>query len=77
VRAVVERRVAKGRTAVLCSHAPVLPEILEQIAEATGSPNGGRMTRAGILGTAEFAVVHLSVQAPHKILAIETHSAPE
>lgn len=77
VREVVDRRVGKGRTTVLCSHAPVLPEILEQIAEATGSPNGARMTRAGILGTAEFAVVHLAAKAPHRILAIETHSAPE
>lgn len=77
VREVIDRRVSKGRTTVLCSHAPVLPEILEQIAEATGSPNGGRMTRAGILGTAEFTVVHLSAKAPHHILAIETHSAPE
>jgi 8-oxo-dGTP diphosphatase len=77
VREIVDRRVVKGRTTVLCSHAPVLPEILEQIAEATGSPNGGRMTRAGILGTAEFTVVHLAAKAPHRILAIETHAAPE
>lgn len=77
VREVVDRRVAKGRTTVLCSHAPVLPEIIEQIAEATDSPNGARMTRAGILGTAEFTVVHLAAKAPHHILAIETHSAPE
>lgn len=77
IRAVVDRRLAKGRTTVLCSHAPVLPEILEQIAEATGSPNGGRMTRAGILATAEFTVVHVARQAPHRILAIETHAAPE
>lgn len=77
LREVVERRIAKGRTTVLCSHAPVLPEILEQIAEATSSPNGGRMTRAGILGTAEFAVVHLAAKAPHRILAIETYAAPE
>jgi 8-oxo-dGTP diphosphatase len=77
VREVIDRRIRKGRTTVLCSHAPVLPEILEQIAEATGSPNGGRMTRAGILGTAEFAVVHLAAASPHRILAIETHSAPE
>lgn len=77
LREIVDRRLAKGRTTVLCSHAPVLPEILEQIAEATGSPNGGRMTRAGILGTAEFAVVHLSAKAPHRILAVETHAAPE
>jgi 8-oxo-(d)GTP phosphatase len=77
IRALVEKRLAKGRTTVLCSHAPVLPEILEQIAEATGSPNGGRMTRAGILGTAEFTVVHLAAAAPHRILALETHAAPE
>jgi hypothetical protein len=55
----------------------VLPELLEQIAEATGSPNGARMTREGILGTAEFVVVHLAKQAPHRILAMETHAAPE
>lgn len=77
IRELVDRRLAKGRTTVLCSHAPVLPEILEQIAEATGSPNGGRMTRAGILATAEFAVVHLAAKAPHRILAIETHAVPE
>ena len=77
IREVVERRLAKGRTTVICSHAPVLPELLEQIAEATGSPNGGRLTRAGILATAEFAVVHLAAAAPHRILAIETHSVPE
>jgi 8-oxo-dGTP pyrophosphatase MutT (NUDIX family)/phosphohistidine phosphatase SixA len=77
VREIVDRRLAKGHTTVLCSHAPVLPEILEQIAEATGSPNGGRMTRAGILGTAEFTVVHVAAKAPHRILAIETHASPE
>ncbi|MCU1474561.1 NUDIX domain-containing protein [Amnibacterium sp.] len=77
IRALVDKRIAKGRTTLLCSHAPVLPEILEQIAETTGSPNGGRMTRAGILGTAEFTVVHLSATEPHRILAIETHSVPE
>ena len=75
IREVVDKRLAKGRTTVLCSHAPVLPEIIEQIAEATGSPNGARMTRAGILATAEFAVVHVAAVAPHRILAIETHSA--
>ena len=77
IRALVDRRLEKGRSTLFCSHAPVLPEILEQIAEATGSANGGRMTRAGILATAEFAVVHVAKQAPHRILAIETHAVPE
>ena len=75
IREFVARRVAKGRTAVLCSHAPVLPELMEQLARVTGSPNGGRMTRAGILATAEYTVLHLSPTAPHAILAMETHAA--
>jgi 8-oxo-dGTP diphosphatase len=77
IREYVERRVDKGRSTVICSHAPVLPEILEQIAEVTGSPNGGRMTRAGILATAEFTVVHLAAAASHRILAMETYAVPE
>jgi 8-oxo-(d)GTP phosphatase len=75
IRKVVGRRIEKGITTVLCSHAPVLPEILEQIAELTQSPNGGRITRAGILATAEFTVVHLAAAAPHHVLGFETHAA--
>ncbi len=75
LRRLVEKRIERGQTAIVCSHAPVLPELLEQIAEATSSPNGARISRAGILATAEFSVVHLAREAPHKILGIETHSA--
>ena len=75
LRKLVARRLEKGLSTVLCSHAPVLPEILEQVAELTESPNGGRITRAGILGTAEFTVVHLAAAEPHHILGVETHSA--
>lgn len=75
LRHLVERRIERGQTAVLCSHAPVLPELLEQIAEATGSANGARVSRAGILATAEFSVVHLARAAPHTIVGIETHSS--
>jgi 8-oxo-dGTP diphosphatase len=77
IRDFVDRRITKGRTTVICSHAPVLPELLEQMAEVTGSPNGARWTRAGILATAEFTVVHLASAPPHRILAVETHSVPE
>ena len=38
-------------------------------------PNGGRITRAGILATAEFTVVHLAAAAPHHVLGFETHAA--
>jgi 8-oxo-dGTP diphosphatase len=75
LRRLVEKRIERGQTAIICSHAPVLPEVLEQIAEATSSPNGARISRAGILATAEFSVVHLARRPPHRILGIETHSA--
>lgn len=75
IRKLIIRRLEKGISSVLCSHAPVLPEILEQIAELTESPNGGRITRAGILATAEFTVVHLAASAPHHVLGFETHAA--
>ena len=47
VRRVVGKRVRSRKTAVLCSHGPVLPEIMREIALATGTPLGSylRMPR--------------------------------
>lgn len=76
VRRVVGKRIRKGRTAVLCSHGPVIPDILREIALATGTLPGGYLTDAASLGTAEFSVVHLSASHPGSgIITIETHSA--
>jgi 8-oxo-dGTP pyrophosphatase MutT (NUDIX family)/phosphohistidine phosphatase SixA len=75
VRKVVAKRLAKRRTAVLCSHSPVLPEILHEIAIATETPSALRLTRAGMLSPGEFTVVHLSAtDLAAGILAVETHS---
>ena len=74
VRATVAKRVRKARSAVLCSHSPVLPEILHEIALATETPRASRMPRAGMLSPAEFSVVHLSASDPEAgILAVETY----
>ncbi|WP_150307966.1 NUDIX hydrolase [Planctomonas psychrotolerans] len=74
---IVQKRLAKRRTAVLCSHSPVLPEILHEIAIATSTPSALRLTRAGMLSPGEFTVVHLSATDPAAgILAVETHSPP-
>jgi 8-oxo-dGTP diphosphatase len=78
VRAIVEKRIEKRRTTVLCSHSPVLPEILHEIALATETHSALRLTRAGMLSPAEFTVVHLSADRPTLgIAAIETHSSQE
>lgn len=71
VAGVVARRLRKAVPAVLCSHGPVLPVILEELATQSGSPRG-RMRRASALDVGDFAVVHLSTRGG--VVAVETHS---
>jgi hypothetical protein len=64
------------KTSVLCSHGPVIPELVREIALATGTPLAGFVTEAGFLETASFSVIHLSSTHPASgIIAIETHDA--
>jgi 8-oxo-dGTP pyrophosphatase MutT (NUDIX family)/phosphohistidine phosphatase SixA len=75
VRRVVGKRVRSRKTAVLCSHGPVLPEILREIALATGTMPGGYLTDAADLDTGGFSVVHLSATNPASgIVSIETYA---
>lgn len=75
VRSVVGKRVRARKTAVLCSHGPVLPDILREIALATGTPTGSYLSDAADLETGGFSIVHLSLSNPSSgIIAIETHS---
>lgn len=74
LRSVVGRRVRTGKPAVLCSHGPVLPGILTEIALATGTIRGSYVSSAADLEPAAFSVVHLSASNPGSgIIAIETH----
>ncbi|MBF4461705.1 MULTISPECIES: NUDIX hydrolase [unclassified Rathayibacter] len=75
VRALVGKRVRARKSTVLCSHRPVIPEILREIALATATPIGSYLDEAAALPTGGFAVVHLSSRHPGSgIVAIETHS---
>lgn len=74
VRRVVGKRVRVGKTAILCSHNPVLPAIIREIALATGTPLGAYVDEAASLETGAYSVVHLSATNPSSgIVAIETH----
>lgn len=73
-RTVVGRLVRGRRPAVLCSHGPVLPGILTELALATGTLRGSYLGSASSLETGAFSVVHLSATNPGSgIVAIETH----
>ncbi|MGF2950337.1 NUDIX hydrolase [Microbacterium alcoholitolerans] len=74
VRFVVGKRVRSRKPAVLCSHGPVLPGILSEMALATGTMHGSYVSSASALNVAAFSVVHLSVTNPGSgIISIETH----
>ncbi|WP_433862684.1 NUDIX hydrolase [Streptomyces sp. L7] len=78
VRTIIGKRVRSRKTAVLCSHGPVLPEILREIALATGTMPGGYLTDAADLDTGGFSVVHLSATNPSSgIVSIETYAPAE
>jgi 8-oxo-dGTP diphosphatase len=75
VSKIVRRRLARTVSAVLCSHGPVLPEIVDAIAAETGTPVNSTLRRAAMLSTGEFSVLHVSVEHPHSgLVAVETHS---
>lgn len=74
-RTIVGERVRARRAAVLCSHGPVLPDILSELALATGTLRGSYLGSASALEPGAFSVVHLSVENPGSgIVAIETHT---
>jgi len=74
-RTIIGERVRTRKPAVLCTHGPVLPEILTEIALATGTLRGSYLGSASALEAGAFSVVHLSVDNPGSgIVAIETHA---
>ncbi|MDF2556092.1 MAG: mismatch repair protein MutT, partial [Microbacterium sp.] len=73
-RTIVGERVRARKPSVLCSHGPVLPDILSELALATGTLRGSYLGSASALEPAAFSVVHMSVDNPGSgIVAIETH----
>lgn len=66
---VLERR----RPALVCSHSPVMPEIIAGLAEATSTRLSG-LSRQAMLSTAECSVVHVPLESRRRgIVAAETH----
>ena len=72
VASIVAKRIRKQKGSVLCSHGPVLPEIMEAIASETGTPPSTELRRAAALDTGSFTVVH--VRRGGAVVAIETHA---
>ena len=75
VAEVVRKRLKKKVSVVLCSHGPVLPRIIEQVALQTDSPVDAGLRRSADLSTGDFTVLHISRDHPGSgLVAVETHS---
>ena len=74
VAQIVAKRLKKKNTTVLCSHGPVLPEIVSEIAHLTDTPVDRALRGAASLSTGEYTVIHVSLDATAPaIVAVETH----
>jgi 8-oxo-dGTP pyrophosphatase MutT (NUDIX family)/phosphohistidine phosphatase SixA len=73
---IIDRRLHKKKNAIICSHGPVLPVLLEEIAASTNSALTTEMIRTSELDTASFTVVHIRASGGHNsIVAVETHGS--
>ena len=74
VRKTIRKRLRAGAAVVLCSHGPVIPDIIDAVAAATNTPLDPPLRRAGMLSTSEFTVLHVSAEHPDApLVAVETH----
>ncbi len=71
---IIEKRLEARRNVVLCSHGPVIPELVEAIRHASAAHRAG-LQRAANLATGDFAVFHLTLETdrPH-LVEVEVHS---
>ncbi len=75
IDALLQKRIKSKKSVVLCSHGPVIPEIIREIADLTRTPMSTEFGSVGALSTGEFSVLHISAQHPKSgIVALETHS---
>lgn len=76
VRGIVGKIVRTRKSTVVCTHGPVAPAVIRELALATGTLRTQDLDMAGMLDTAAFSVVHLSSTHPSSgIIAVETHSS--
>lgn len=74
VEQLVAKRLAAGKSVVLCSHGPVIPDLISQITRLSGTHPDGALRRAASLSPAEYSVLHITKGNPGPaVLAVETH----
>jgi len=75
VRRQVEKRLSRRVGVVLCSHGPVIPQVIAVAADLTGAVVTPQLRRSAALSTGEYTVLHFTREGEHpRLVAIETHA---
>lgn len=74
VASFVSKRLAAGVSAAVCSHGPVLPDILAEIAHQSGAEVTRELQRAAMLSTGDLTVAHIARAGKNRLVAVETHA---
>lgn len=76
VARMVAKRLRRRRTAVLCSHGPVLPQIIAAASVGADRHHRAQLERAAALATGEYAVLHIPLDDPEAgPVAVEVHGS--
>ena len=60
---------------MLCSHGPVIPQIIAAAAATGGATIDGALRQSAALSTGEYSVLHFSAETETpRLVAVETHS---
>jgi 8-oxo-dGTP diphosphatase len=70
---VVAKRLKRRDSVVLCSHGPVIPQIVREVAHLTGAAESPALRTASMPSTGDFSVLHVST-AKRQLVAVESHS---
>ena len=74
VTALVDKRLKKQQTTVMCSHGPVLPQIVSALANASDTKPDAGLRAAAMLSTGDFSVLHFARDSKKpRLVAVETH----
>jgi 8-oxo-dGTP pyrophosphatase MutT (NUDIX family)/phosphohistidine phosphatase SixA len=75
VQQFAQKRLARKESVILCTHGPVLPDLVGEIAHLTGTPITSAVRHSAMLSPGEFSVLHIATDNPSAgIVEIETHS---
>lgn len=69
----IAKRLERREAVVICSHGPVIPQLIDRLVEATGAPVTEAIRRAAFPEPGDFTVFHIAPNG--RLIETETHQA--